>query len=181
MAIDLKNLRDELQEITDRYADDRVAEQILRIAKLNPRFSHTISLLQAVMPDKPETFQFNCYQYSFALRKVESVTRIMQEHWLSPRREFGRFLLDTRLQGIPANEAQDGDHIIYEDPEIVHAGIVREGRIESKWGLGHLWHHGVFEVPWRYGTHVRYFRRLAPGNCVDAFLEYATERGVYVA
>jgi hypothetical protein len=63
MAIDRKGLREQLEEITDRYADDRVAEQIPRIAELNARFPHSISLLHAAIPDKPETFQFNCYQH----------------------------------------------------------------------------------------------------------------------
>jgi hypothetical protein len=178
MAIDRKGLREQLEEITDRYADDRVAEQIPRIAELNARFPHSISLLHAAIPDKPETFQFNCYEHSFGLARAESATRIMKEYWhVFPGREFVQFLLDTRLEEIPMDKARDGDSVIYAGAEIEHAGIVRVERIESKWGLGHLWRHGVYEIPLRYGNHVRYFRRLTSETCVGAFLEYAAERG----
>jgi hypothetical protein len=178
MVIDRRGLREQLEEITDRYGDDRVAEQIPRIAELNGRFPHSISLLQAAIPDKPETFQFNCHQYSFGLARAENVTRIMKEYWhVCPGREFVQFLL-TRLEEIRADNARDGDHVIYAGSEIEHAGIARGERIESKWGLGHLWRHGVYEVPLRYGNHVRYFLRLTSEACVGAFLEYAAERGV---
>jgi hypothetical protein len=36
MAIETRGLREQLEEITDRYGDDRVAEQIARIAELPP-------------------------------------------------------------------------------------------------------------------------------------------------
>jgi hypothetical protein len=179
MVIDTRGLRELLEEITDRYADDRVAEQIPQIAELNARFPHSISLLQSAIRDQPETFQFNCYQHSFGLARAESVARIMKEYWhVFPGREFAEFLLNTRLEEIRADNARDGDHVIYAGSEIEHAGIVRGERIESKWGLGHLWRHGVYEVPLRYGNHVRYFRRLTSETCVGAFLEYAAERGV---
>jgi len=61
MAIDARGLREQLEEITDRYGDDRVAEQIPRIAELSAIFPHSISLLHAAIPGRPETFQFNCY------------------------------------------------------------------------------------------------------------------------
>jgi hypothetical protein len=175
MVIDRRGLREQLEEITDCYADDRVAEQIPQIAELNARFPHSISLLQSAIP---ETFQFNCYQHSFGLARAESVTRIMKEYWhVFSGREFVRFLLNTRLEEIRADNAREGDHVIYEGSEIEHAGIVRGERIESKWDLGHLWRHGVYEVPLRYGDHVRYFQRLTSETCVGAFLEYAAERG----
>jgi hypothetical protein len=156
MAVDRRELRKLLEEITDRYADDRVAEQIPRIAELNARFPHSISLLQAAIPGKPETFQFNCYQHSFGLARAESVTRIMKEYsHVFPAREFVHFLLDTRLEEIPIDKARGGDHVIYAGAEIEHAGIVRGERIESKWGLGHLWRHGVYEVPLRYRWQLR--------------------------
>jgi hypothetical protein len=178
MVTDRTGLREQLEEITDRYGADRVAEQIPRIAELNARFPHSISLLQAAIPDKPETFQFNCYQHSFGLARAENVTRIMKEYWhVFPGREFVQFLLNTRLEEIWADNARDGDHVIYAGSEIEHAGIARGERIESKWGLGHLWRHGVYEVPLRYGNHFRYFQRLTPETCVGAFLEYAAKRG----
>jgi hypothetical protein len=173
-----RGLREELEEITDLCAGDGIAEQIPKIAELNARFPHSISLWQAVTPGKLETFQFNCYQHSFGLARKESVERIMKNHLhVFPGRAFVQFLLDTRLVEIPREEAQSGDHVIYAVAEIEHAGILRGERVESKWGLGHLWRHGVTEVPLRYGDRVRYFRQLTPEICARAFHEYAAQRG----
>lgn len=174
-----RGLREQLEEIADRYGADRVAEQIPRIAELKGRFPPSISLLQAAIPDKPEAFQFNCYQHSFGLARAENVTPNTKEYWhVFPGREFVQFLLNARLEEIRADNARDGDHVIYAGLEIEHAGFVWGERIDSKWGLGHLWRHGVYDVPLGYGNHVRYFPRLTSETCVGAFLEYAGERGV---
>lgn len=54
----------------------------------------------------------------------------------------------------------------------------QEGAIESKWGKAHLWRHGVYEVPWRYGNTVRFFRHVSEEDSARAFLEYAGTQGV---
>jgi hypothetical protein len=61
---------------------------------------------------------------------------------------------------------------------IEHAGRVNKKAIESKWGLGHTWRHGLYEVPWRYGNVVRFFSHLSQEESVRAFLHYAARRGV---
>jgi hypothetical protein len=183
-----KGLRDFLDEITTQRADEGLAKwllgQIPRIAELHNRFSHSISLVQAFIPGnfvpgKPETYGFNCYQHSFGLAKDERVIGIMRGHGgrVFPDRQFVQNLVDARLQSISAAEAVDGDHIVYSSTQVEHAGIMRQGGVESKWGgVGHLWHHGVFEVPLRYGDRVRFFRRLDPEVSIRAFLEYEIER-----
>jgi hypothetical protein len=164
-------LREALDEITKRYVNDNVAEQIPEIASLASTYPHTITLVCEAIPDKPETFQFNCYQYSFDLANVESVKRIMKNYSsVYPGREFVQFLIERRLEEISGDEANDQDHIIYSaGMQSEHAGKVFEGAIESKWGLMHLWRHDVFEVPWHYGNNVRFFRHLPQSESVQAF------------
>jgi hypothetical protein len=178
-------LRECLEEITITCEDERLAacklsEQITRIAELKTRFPHSISLVQAAVRDEPRESRFNCYAHSFGLARDQRVLRAMAEHYprIFPGRQFVQTLVDGRLQSVSADETVDGDHVVYLSNQIEHAGIVREGRVESKWGLGHIWHHGEFEVPVRYGDSVLYFRRLDREVSVRAFLEYAREYGV---
>jgi hypothetical protein len=176
------SLRDCLEEIItygdQQDADLWLSEQILRIAELKHRFPHSISLVQAADPYEPLTSRFNCYAHSFGLTGNQRVLRIMEEYpRIFPGREFVQTLVNGSLTSISPDDAFDGDHVIYTKAEIEHAGIIRDRKVESKWGLGHLWHHGVDEVPRRYGDCVWYFRRLDRDLAVRAFLEYAKQRG----
>jgi hypothetical protein len=175
-----QRFRLELAQIVDRYIGDRAGDQIVQIAKLAPKYPHSICVVQEAIPGRQETFRFNCYQHSFSLVDIESVDRIMRTHGsVFPGREFVQFLIDTRLHEIFVEEAKDADHVIYAaGSRIEHAGIVSRGMIESKWGLAHLWCHRVYEVPWGYGNVVRVFSRFPQEDSVRAFLDYAAKRGV---
>ena len=179
-GVNNRRLREELGEIVDRYVSDRVGEQIGQIANLAPKYPHSISLVQEAIPNRPETFQFNCYQHSFGLVNVESVNQVMVKNpTVFPGRDFVQFLVETRLREVPIEDIEDGDHILYAtDSQFQHAGRVGAGAIESKWGLMHLWRHGLYEVPWSYGSTISFFRRVSPEDSVRAFFDYAIERGV---
>jgi len=173
-------LRDALDVITRHHVNDDVGRQISEIANLALKYPHTISLVREAVSSRPETFQFNCYQHAFDLVNVESVTRVMKD-WGSvyPGRDFVQFLVESRLQEISVEKVNTGDHVVYAaGRQIEHAGRVVDDGIESKWGLMHLWRHGVYEVPWHYGSTVRFFRRLPQEDLIRAFLEYAAIRGV---
>jgi hypothetical protein len=40
----------------------------------------------------------------------------------------------------------------------------------------HLWSYGTFEVPAKYGSHLRYFQRIPRQTCIEAFAVYAKKR-----
>ncbi len=53
---------------------------------------------------------------------------------------------------ISTTTPSTGDLVLYRnDRQITHAGLVAADRIISKWGKGHLWIHGLLEVPAQYG------------------------------
>lgn len=49
---------------------------------------------------------------------------------------------------------------------LAHTGrVVATGCVQSKWAqTGHVWNHGVFEVPIAYGNDVKYF--LPPSDAL---------------
>lgn len=73
-----------------------------------------------------------------------------------------------------------GDHVLYSSSRIEHAGKVVENAIESKWGKGHLWRHGVFEIPQSYGDTVRFFHDISKEEYIQAFHEYSAARHAVV-
>ena len=170
-------LREELDKIIEDYADsdDRLGEQIDLITRLASKYHASTSLVRETRPGGP---LFSCYQHSFGLIDVESVTRIMDENWhITLGRQFVQYLVDTRLDEISIEDAKDGDHVLYIGSQIEHAGKVAQDAVESKWGKAHLWRHGVFEVPLRYGNTVRFFRQISQEESIQAFHQYARGHG----
>ena len=99
-------------------------------------------------------------------------------------RKFAHWLIDRNLlREIPMNIAQDGDFVFYFDDRSLfrHAGVmIGKERVRSKWGTGHLFEHGVFEVPESYGTTVRFFKQMAEGAAYSHFRSFAEECGMVI-
>src|SRR6266404_4645315 len=70
----------------------------------------------------------------------------------------------------PAN----GEFVIYFNGVTVrHSGIWMGGRVQSKWGTGHLWEHALHEVPLRYGDEVGFFCAVPAERCIAAVVVFA--------
>jgi hypothetical protein len=169
-------LREELEKIIEDYADSdaRLGEQVGLVMRLASKYDASISLVRETKPGEP---WFTCYQHSFGLVGVVSVSRILDNCHISLGRRFVQSLVDTRLDEISIESAKDGDHVLYIGSQIEHAGKVAQDAVESKWGKAHLWRHGVFEVPLRYGNTVRFFRQISQEESIQAFHEYASIHG----
>jgi hypothetical protein len=95
---------------------------------------------------------------------------------------FAHWLLDNGLlvEVTPA-DVREGDLVSYfgDDRRFKHAGLSRtNGRVTSKWGIGHLYEHGVFEVPESYGTKVRFFRKVSYDEAFGHFVRFAQENAL---
>src|SRR5262249_5971429 len=89
--------------------------------------------------------------------------------------DFVAWIIESgRLHLIdPASVATD-DIILYCDSaEPKHAGRWNGALVVSKWGLGHLWKHRVFEVRASYGNIVRAFRGVSRPHAENWFSEYS--------
>lgn len=147
-------LRQKLAEITKNANASELKAQIKQMANLALTHPHGVKLLEENIPGSP---LFNCYQYSFGISDV----RVQNPAGFLPGRDFAKVLVDQHLEETSPEAAGDGDHILYSGVEIEHAGRVRTGAIESKWGSGHIWRHGVYEVRENYGDTVRFYRHFS--------------------
>ena len=57
----------------------------------------------------------------------------------------------------------------------MHAGLVAGQRVRSKWGIGNLWEHAIWEVPTSYGETAERFTIADVGALEPAFEAYAAE------
>jgi hypothetical protein len=91
-------------------------------------------------------------------------------------------LLDKGLLAeVTVADARDGDLVFYfgDDGRFKHAGVCRDnGQVVSKWGIGHLHRHRLFEVPESYGTKVRFFTKLLYEEAFEHFMEFAEDEGM---
>ena len=95
--------------------------------------------------------------------------------------DFARWLIEQgTLADVSQAEAQDGDLVFYfSEGTFKHVGLWRpNGRVLSKWGVGHLFDHELFEVPMSYGSEVRFFKRLPYEHAYDLITQFAKENGI---
>ena len=168
-------LRVKLQHIADTYIGEEAEKQIQPIADLSAIHPHSIRLVQKAITGQPETFRFNCHEYTFDLLASEEVRCIARRYRdIFPGRDFVIWLIENYLTELANSEVQDGDFIVYfSDGLIMHSGLYSNGKVRSKWGLCHLWEHKINEVPNSYGQEFRFFRRVTRQVCITAFVGYA--------
>ena len=97
--------------------------------------------------------------------------------------EFAHWLIGGgHLKELSAGSANRGDLILYLDNgQFKHAAIfLSDGRANSKWGVGHLFEHGILEVPSSYASEVRFFGRLPYDVAHGCFVDFARESGLLI-
>lgn len=161
-------LRRRLDKITEGIPD---AEQLLLLADLADEHPHSIRLLIAADRDRRETWAFTCHTYTFGLRDSQDVLRHVTRK-VFPNAAYVEWLLAHVL--VETDGPADRDFVIYfNNVTVQHSGIWMGGRVQSKWGTGHLWEHALHEVPLRYGDEVGFFRAVPAERCVAAFVAFA--------
>jgi len=174
-----RKLRNALKRITtsksDPVPDEWLNGQIEEIDRLNRKLHSKITLYEKAT-DK--SCNYNCFM--FALKISSSGIECWRNPGIQPDSSFVRHLLKSmdQLNLVPPDKGIDGDIAIYFDgrrsPK--HAGILKNGRIVSKWGDAktHVWEHGPWEVPISYGNVIKFYRNIPQGNtATTAFIQYA--------
>ncbi len=171
---------DEFRKRLDAITTDRSADLWLSdIEDLGRSYPHAIRHL-----DLGLNRGFNCF--AFALGLVPSVAYFsVASRSYSPNvhasSAFVRWLLDhEHLQSTDDTGRNDQVVVYFAGTEPTHAGQTDHGQVVSKWGTGHWFRHGLFEVPSNYGLRVEHFARPETSAIEAAFLEFANLQGVPV-
>ena len=158
-----------LDEMTETLAPDFHENRLAEIATVIP---HGISILPAPCDPLDDC---NCVMYAMGLvGMIEDPSG----------RPFGKFYADTVYLSFliesgaltPTEDVEGALAVWYSGGTVTHVGIVQmPGRMASKWGIGQLYEHGLFEIPMSYGNEIRFFEPLNPDR---AFLFLSRHYGV---
>lgn len=165
-------LRELLQQITH---DAAIATHSPRIEEARATFGHSISVLTEEVGNRA----YNCVMYALGIDShVEYFamsTHCPEEVHAST--DFLHFLYDEGAL-IERNDYAPGCLVVYSlEGRFRHIGrAVDGGRVRSKWGIGNLYEHRLFEVPISYGTEIRFFEPLDAEDVLNAFYEYESTR-----
>lgn len=168
------DLRHQLHQITDNGAPETHPQLIQELGR---EFPHSIDVAQGSAPND----RYTCAMHAFDLVEDPEYIAITKA---APRDLFAspRFVERLIALGHLAELArpQPDALVVYLDGGAVkHIGrLLSETRVESKWGVGHLYYHGLFEVPSSYGSELRFFEPVDREFVLDRYVEYARENGV---
>src|SRR5580704_11552849 len=139
-------LRKKLQQMTE--VDD-VSRQPTLLASLTTEYPNTITVL-----DTPHAIRrYTCLMHVFDFAEKEEYAAIATRDGgrIFAASAFAHWLLDNGLlEEVSQADVQRGDLALYFDADgrFKHAGVsTGSTSIISKWGIGHLYEHGLLEVP----------------------------------
>ncbi len=168
-------LRLRLREITENApADDhpRLIEDLRRV------HARTIELVVA----RARIERYTCAVHALDLienREYEKIVWAAQGDVVFASTGFVQRLIDRELL-VKADLPGPGRLVVYRDGDLVtHIGkTLSPERVESKWGIGQRWRHGLWEVPSQYGCDVEFFDAIDTDTVLDEMVEFAKENGV---
>ena len=170
-----RKLRQRLEEMT--HVDD-VSRHPALLATLGHECPNTATILDSAHPIRRYTYLMRVFD--FAERAEYAAIATLGRVYAASA--FVHWLLDKCLLAeVTQADGREGDLVFYfsDDGRFKHAGLCRgNGQVMSKWGIGHLYQHGLFEVPESYGDKVRFFRKLSYDEAFGYFSCFAIENGV---
>lgn len=169
--------------------------QIFLIYQLKSKHSLEIELFEKSPSDINK--QYNCFMHAFNIHNSEIVIELLKSfaHAVEDERlkeglKIERFMVDDNFVNHlldndilhPAND--ENGIIIYFDDEkrkndrhiATHGGKKQNQLVISKWGIGHLWKHSVWEVPDTFGHNFKIFQDIPNIVAEEEFINYS--RGI---
>lgn len=166
-------LREHLQEMT-QIQD--VSQHPAILEKLSKDYANSIDVLNSPYPLNCYTCLMHVCQFieneNYAICAMRDVYAGSDfAHWLINREGFSE---------KPLADAAPGDFIFYfHNGEFKHAGILSDKeQVISKWGIGQLYQHNIWELPSSYGNEIRIFTPLSENEAYYLFTLFAEENGI---
>jgi hypothetical protein len=150
------------------------------LGELSREHVNTIKIIESRHP----LGRYTCFVHAFGFTERPQYVSIAQIgfNYVYASPEFVHWLFDQgRLYEIPESDLVPNDIAFYStiDGLVRHAAIfLGTDRFQSKWGLGYLFEHRLFEVPDSYGNFVRFFRGLPYAQAIRSFVCYAESKGM---
>jgi hypothetical protein len=173
----MHSLRRKLQAMTEMEDVSRHPHLLDALTRECP---NTIRLLNSPHPIQ----RYTCLVHVLDFTQKEEYELIASPgfHVVFAGRAFAYRLIDRgSLVEITQLATQPRDFIFYfdEDGQFKHAGLILGNeRAQSKWGVGHLYDHELFDVPESYGSSARFFKNLPYDQALDCFVDFAKEKGM---
>lgn len=169
-------LRRELQLITGGDSGN-IAQHPQLIAELRKSIPHSIRPAPADITPPIPLGQYNCFEFAFGIAGDPNVVQI-SEFFPSTccNTDFATYLVKKSILTTIAVPSPR-DLVLYRDTRcFTHAAVVRVDSTISKWGIGHLLIHSLWEIPTSYGEDMAYYRFTDPPNLSQKFVEFARGR-----
>jgi len=155
-----------------------VADHPAILKNLRAEFEHSIEIVASEHPIE----LYTCGVHAFFLvddpTYVEVATFGLGRTFAGP--DFIRFVLERGfLEPLDSTHDVHGDLIMYfQEGEFRHVGrLMTPDCVLSKWGTGHLYKHGIWEVPSMYGEEVCLFKGPNKEQSLELFITYAGAEG----
>jgi hypothetical protein len=170
-------LRGRLQAMTEAQSK---SEYLAMLAAVARDFPNAIVLLDSPYPIQRYTCLMHVFEFTEKPEYAAMASRGFNVVFAGPT--FAHWLLEKQLlTEVGEAEVREGDLIFYfnEEGRMKHAGLSRGvDRVESKWGKGGLFQHGLVEIPSSYGTTRRFFRKIPYEEALEYFRRFAKEKGM---
>lgn len=166
----MNELRQKLHDLT---FDDALEQHVIRLEALQHTKPHTVKLVRIAEKRKD---RYNCFMYALNVVGIKEIEDLLSTRIFTLK--FGsEFMQDLFQKGLVSEDKHGTVAVYFDGPTPTHAGAVAKGRVTSKWGMGNLWEHEVWEVPSSYGNNVRFVRIADPKAITQAFQHFAENGG----
>ena len=170
-------LRKRLQEMTE--VED-VSRHPALLSEITRDYPNTVAVVESCHPLE----RYTCVMHVFDFVEKPEYVAIAERGFnrVFAGGAFVNWLLDRGLlEKLQWSDTGRGDVVLYfnEQGSFKHAGLILAGeRLLSKWGTGHLFEHGVLEVPESYGTGLLLVKGVPYDEGYKRFCDFATENGM---
>jgi hypothetical protein len=155
------------QRVLRQRLQNIITEEVVRlhetkIVQLASKFDG--AFIEPVHRQSEKRLVFNCFMH--VLNLIDRV----QPNVVKQNENTLRFFVDSvffrklydagHLSEISMEQLEPKDFVVYYNGQVkTHVGLnVAPNRVESKWGIGPLFRHGLWDVPKSYGDTLRYFK-----------------------
>lgn len=169
-------LRERLRLITESQDVDTHSGML---EELSNEIPNTIQIVESEYPIDRYTCLMYVFDFTEEPRYVDIASFGLGRAFAGT--DFINYLLDeNHLEAISEEDVTVGNLVAYYNgDEFKHIGKIRaENRVISKWGIGNLYEHSIFEVPIQFGNTIHYYNNLEKERALDYFVEFAKLYGI---